>query len=77
MSRAVGNFVYVNPIEQDGNLWSGHIVSRGSVVCKETTLYDCDLVTYHDGCIVEHLKYEGNRVHKLWFQNITKIEGVY
>jgi len=77
MSEAVGDFVYVNPIEQDGNLWTGHIVSRGWKVSKYTTLYECDLVTYNDGDIIETLLYEGDTVHKLWFQNITKIEGVY
>jgi len=77
MSEALGDFVYSAPIERDGDIWSGHIVSRGAKVIKFTTHYECDLITYADTDIVETLKYEGNRVHKLWYQNIIKIEGVY
>lgn len=77
MSEALGDFIYSNPIEQDGEIWSGHIVSRGWKVSTNTTYYECDLITYKDSDIVETLTYEGDRVHKLWYQNIIKIEGVY
>ena len=77
MSEALGDFVYVDPIEQDGDQWTGHIVSRGWKVITNTTYYECDLVTYKDADIVEPLTYDGYRVHKLWYQNIIKIEGVY
>jgi len=77
MSEALGDFIYSKPIEQDGDEWSGHIVSRGAKVIKFTTYYECDLITYKDSDIVETLTYEGDTVHKLWYQNIIKIEGVY
>ena len=77
MSEALGDFIYSAPIERDGDTWSGHIVSRGYKVITFTTYYECDLITYKDSDIVATVKYEGDRVHKLWYQNIIKIEGVY
>ena len=77
MSEAMGDGVYINPIERDGDQWSGRVVSRGYKVSKETTYYLCDLVVYDNADIVSTPKYNGKRVHNVWFQNITKIEGVY
>jgi len=77
MSEALGDSLYINPIERDGDQWTGKVVSRGYKVIKETTYYECDLVIYDDADIVNRPKYNGKRVHNVWFQNITKIEGVY
>jgi len=77
MSEAVGNSLYINPIEKNGDQWTGRVVSRGIKVVKNTTYYECDLVVYKDVDIVSKPKYNGVRVHKVMFQNITKIEGVY
>ncbi len=77
MSEALGDSLYITPIERDGDQWTGRVVSRGYKVAKETTYYECDLVIYNDADIVNKPKYDGKRVHNVWFQNITKIEGVY
>jgi len=77
MSEALGDFVYVNPAQLNGTIWTGRVVSRGYKVVKETTIYECNLVTYDDSDIVEQLTYDGDTVHKLWHWNINKIEGVY
>lgn len=77
MSEPVGDFLYSNPSELNGNVWSGRIVATGYKVDKFTTYRKCDFITYNNDDIVETLTYEGNQVHKLWCQNIVKIEGVY
>ena len=77
MSEAVGDSLYINPIKKDGDQWTGRVVSRGVKVIKCTTYYECDLVVYKDMDIVNKPKYNEQRVHNVWFQNITKIEGVY
>ena len=77
MSEAMGDALYIKPIEKDEDQWTGRVVSRGIKVIKNTTYYECDLVVYKDVDIISKPKYNGVRVHKVWFQNITKIEGVY
>ena len=77
MSEALGDFLFIDPIERDGDQWTGKVVSRGYKVIKETTYYECDLVIYDDVDIVNRPIYNGKRVHNVWFQNITKIEGIY
>lgn len=77
MSEALGDIVFISPIEKDGGQWSGHIVSIGAKVAKYTTYYECDLVIYNDADISKYVKYNGKRVHAVWYQNIRKIEGVY
>ena len=77
MSEALGDSLYITPIEKDGNEWTGRVVSRGVKVIKYTTYYECDYVVYKDAGIISKPKYNGVRVHNVWFQNITKIEGVY
>lgn len=77
MDRALGDYIFIKPIEKTGNQWSGNIVDRGAKVVKFTTYYDCDLVIYNDEDIYKTTTYEGDRVHAVKFQNIRKIEGVY
>jgi len=77
MSEALGDSLFIDPIERDGDQWTGHVLSRGAKVVKETTIYDCDLVIYDNANIVSMPKYNGKRVHNVWYQNIIKIEGVY
>jgi hypothetical protein len=77
MNRAVGDYLFIKPIERDGDQWSGNIVDRGVKVIKFTTYYECDLVIYNNDNIYMTTTYEGSRVHIVSFQNIRKIEGVY
>ena len=77
MSEPVGDFLYSRPLELDGNRWRGRIVATGFKVDKFTTYRVCDFILYNDEDIVETVMYEGEQVHKLWYQNIVKIEGVY
>lgn len=77
MNRALGDYLFIKPIEQTGNQWTGNVVDRGAKVIKFTTYYDCDLVIYNDEDIYITTTYEGNTVHVVKFQNIQKIEGVY
>lgn len=75
--EAVGDFIYSLPVEKDGDDWSGRIKSIGGKVQINTTYRKCNYVTYFDSDIVDTLMFEGEMVHKLWYQNIIKIEGVY
>ena len=77
MNNALGDYVFSNPIEQDGDMWSGHIVDRGFKVIKFSTYYQCDLIIYNDADIYDTTIFEGERVHIISFENISKIEGVY
>lgn len=77
MSEAVGDFVFVSPRNLEGTTWTGRVVSRGFKVIKYSTYYECDLVTYDDIHIAKTALYDGDTVHVVSFENITKIEGVY
>jgi hypothetical protein len=77
MSEALGDFVFVSPRNLDGTTWTGRVVSRGAKVIKYSTYYECDLVTYTDANIERTTSYNGDTVHIVSFENITKIEGVY
>jgi len=77
MSEALGNYVYSLPIERDGNEWTGTIKSIGAMVEKFTTYRICNFIIYNDSDIIDTLMYGSDMVHKLWSENINKIEGVY
>ena len=77
MSEPEGDFLYSKPLSLDGDKWHGRIVAVGFKVTKFTTYKKCDFIIYNDEDIVETLIYEDEQVHKLWYQNIVKIEGVY
>lgn len=77
MSSALGDSVYINPLEREGDIWTGRIVDRGVKASTFGGYSECDWITYHDKDIVNKPKYEGSRVHNVMFQNIRKIQGVY
>ena len=77
MSEAQGNHLYALPTEREGDQWTGNIKSIGGLVEVNTTYRKCNIIIYNDSDILDTVMYKGEMVHKLWFQNITKIEGVY
>ena len=77
MSEVEGNQLYALPIEREGDEWTGNIKSIGGLVEVNTTYRKCNIIIYNDSDIIDTVMYKGEMVHKLWFQNITKIEGVY
>ena len=77
MSEALGDQVFIEPIELNGDTWTGKVVDRGFKVIKYTTIYECNLVTYNVNDIVKSTKYGGVTVHIVMYQNTIKIEGVY
>lgn len=77
LNRAVGDYVFIRPIELNEGQWSGNIVDRGAKVITYTTYYPCDLVLYNNDDIYMTTKFEGNTVHVVSYENIIKIEGVY
>ena len=77
MNEAMGNYLYSLPTEREGDQWTGNIKSVGGLVEKNTTYRKCNIIIYNDSDIVDTLMFEDNMVHKLWSENIMKIEGVY
>lgn len=77
MSKALGDQLYINPYNRDGDYWTGKIKSIGAKGVKYTTYNICDIVVYHNNHILGTSDFEGFRVHIVNFQNIRKIEGVY
>lgn len=77
MNEAIGNYVYSLPIERDSDIWSGRIQSIGKGVEVNTTYRVCNFIAYDNNDIVDTLFYNNEMVHKLWYKNIIKIEGVY
>lgn len=77
MNNALGDYVFVDYIEEQDGWWTGHIVDRGAKVIKYSTYYECDLVVYHNDDIYDTTVFEGSPVHIVSFENIQKIEGVY
>lgn len=69
--------MFINPIESDGDKWTGRVVDLGVNAVTYGAYRVCDLVTYNGIDIINMPKYEGSRVHNIIYQNIRKIEGVY
>lgn len=77
MNRAVGDYVFISPINLNGTEWTGKVVDRGAKVIKYSTIYECNIVKYQDSDIYKTATYNGDTVHIVSFENTIKIEGVY
>lgn len=73
MSEMEENCLYVLPSEREGDQWTGNIKSIGGLVEKNTTIRKCNIIIYNDSDIVDTLMFEGEMVHKLWYENIMKM----
>lgn len=77
MNEALGDYVFIEPIERDGDQWTGKIVATGAKVIVYSTYHICNIVTYQDMDIRRTVTYNELRVHEITFEKITKIEGIY
>jgi len=72
MSEALADFIYALPVEKDRDEWTGVLKSIGNKVEEFTTYRKYNRIIYNNSDIVDTLMYEGEMVHKLWYQNIMK-----
>jgi hypothetical protein len=77
MSEALGDSVFIEPIERDGDQWTGNIVSIGAKTSSNSTYHICDVVVYQDMDIRRTVTYDGVRVHDVFFDKLRRIEGIY
>jgi hypothetical protein len=77
MINALGDQVFITPISKENNIWTGQIVDIGFKVQKFSTYKLCNWVTYEDENIIRNAKFQGDMVHIVSFENISKIHGIY
>lgn len=78
MTNALGDQVFVTPISRDDNgVITGQISDLGFKVQKFSTYKLCNWVTYNENDIIKNIKFQGDMVHVVSFENIRKIQGIY